>query len=115
MFARAGIFYAEISRETEGELPMIVSIECAEVETGACLSWWSPCPEEDEVLMPPRRFLEVAGPPWLIRADDGGLVYSHIQTMYAFKHTYGLASSPGCMAHAPSPGCMACETSRCQP
>ena len=55
----------------DGALPMIFSIECGAVDKGACVSWLSQYPEEDEVLMPPRSFLEVVGPPRLIRTDDG--------------------------------------------
>jgi len=42
-------------------LPTIFLIECRAVDKGACIFWLLQFPEEDEVLMPPRSFLEVVG------------------------------------------------------
>ena len=53
-------------------LPTMFSIECGALDKGACISWLSQFPEEDEVLMPPRSFLEVVGI-LVVRLTDGNV------------------------------------------
>eukprot|EP00961_Rhodomonas_salina_P050573 679035-Rhodomonas_salina.1 len=49
-----------------GSLATVFSIQVGAVDKGAALSFLSQYPDEDEILMPPRSFLEVVGEPRLI-------------------------------------------------
>jgi len=54
-------------------MPTVFAIQCGAVDKGACISWLSQYPEEDEVLMPPRSFVEVVDDP-VVRVIDGNEV-----------------------------------------
>jgi len=63
-------------------LPTIFSIECGAVDKGACISWLSQFPEEDEVLMLPCSFLEVVGTP-VVRLTKGDVQVLEISQFFA--------------------------------
>eukprot|EP00961_Rhodomonas_salina_P294972 3935013-Rhodomonas_salina.2 len=52
-----------------GAMPVVFAIEVGAVDKGAALGFLSQYPDEDEILMPPRSFMEVVGEPSVIVAE----------------------------------------------
>mmetsp|Transcript_12384 Transcript_12384/g.25472 ORF Transcript_12384/g.25472 Transcript_12384/m.25472 type:complete len:514 (+) Transcript_12384:1739-3280(+) len=56
----------------DGALPTVITLQVGAIDKGAALGFLSQFPLEDEILMPPRSFVEVVGAPSLQASPAGG-------------------------------------------
>jgi hypothetical protein len=52
-------------------MPVLFQFDVGDIDRGACLSYLSQYPNEDEVLIPPLSYLEITGEPFFKQTDKG--------------------------------------------